>query len=602
MPIFTVGVGSDQQPTNVRVSDLVAPARAYPGDSYTVTGFVQSQRPADVAPGDVKGAGVIVDVELLSRQSEGESAGAEPSPWQVEARQQVTLGTQGEVLPVKFELTPQEIGRRTLRFCVEAPEGDHHSADDYREVDIEIVDRKTRVLILAGGPTREYRFLRNQLYRDRSSSVDVLLQSARGGISQEADKLLDDFPTSREEMFDYDCLLAFDPDWRALTPAQVDLLEQWVAEQGGGLIVIAGPVFTGTMIGGWVEDPAMAKIRALYPVEFHRRFSVLEERAYVAEEPWPLEFTHEGLEAEYLWLDNAATAGRVPTGRGIADVSATPWAGFQGVYSFAPVKGPKPAATVLAWFSDPRAAQAGEQPVYFAAQFYGSGRVFYIGSGEMWRLRRLDETYFEQLYTKLVRHVSQGRLSRGSSRGVLLLGQDRYLLGNTVEVRAQLTNARLEPLVAEDVALQVVGPQGAVQTVTLRPEASRAGTFAGRFSVLGEGSYRLELLVPESADERLTRRIQVMVPQLERENPQRNDRLLRRIADGTVGKSYVGFGAALGTGGDSLVGQLKDCTRIEIRADEPDPDWERTWRMWMMCALCCLLCGEWLIRRLAKLA
>ena len=67
----------------------------------------------------------------------------------------------------------------------------------------------------------------------------------------------------------------------------------------------------------------------------------------------------------------------------------------------------------------PRRAEAGKEPPYFVEQFYGSGRVFYMGSGEMWRLRRLDPAYFDQFYTKLIRHVSQGRLLRGSSRGVL---------------------------------------------------------------------------------------------------------------------------------------------------------------------------------------
>ena len=57
IPIFTVGLGSDRQPTNVRVSDLAVPARAYPGDHYTVTGYVQAQRMA----------GQVVTVELLSR-------------------------------------------------------------------------------------------------------------------------------------------------------------------------------------------------------------------------------------------------------------------------------------------------------------------------------------------------------------------------------------------------------------------------------------------------------------------------------------------------------------------------------------------------------
>ena len=43
IPIFPVGVGSERRPASVRVNDFKAPARAYPGDRYTVTGFVQAQ-------------------------------------------------------------------------------------------------------------------------------------------------------------------------------------------------------------------------------------------------------------------------------------------------------------------------------------------------------------------------------------------------------------------------------------------------------------------------------------------------------------------------------------------------------------------------------
>ena len=56
------------------------------------------------------------------------------------------------------------------------------------------------------------------------------------------------------------------------------------------------------------------------------------------------------------------------------------------------------------------------------------------------------------------------------------------MLGNTVEVRAQLTNARLDPLVAPNVKLQAIAPDGAAQTVALRPDPVRAGTLCGTVS------------------------------------------------------------------------------------------------------------------------
>jgi hypothetical protein len=586
VPVFAIGIGSDKKPANVRVSDLIAPARAYPGDRFTITAYVQAQEMAKRT----------VSVELLSRKGgSGPATAGQAGTGQVESSQQVILGTDGEVVPVKFEQAPSEIGRRVYCVRVLAPKSDRDPGDNFREADVEVVDRKNRVLLLAGGPTREYQFLRNLLYRDKSSTVDVVLQTAKPGISQDANKILDDFPATREELYQYDCVVAFDPDWQALSSSQTDLLESWVAEQGGGLILVAGPVYMGRVIGGWTQDKSgpMDKIRALYPVEFVRRLMASDDSGYTAEEPWALDFTRAGIEADYLWLGDTASA------------SQQIWAGFKGVYSYFPVQGAKPGAAVLARFSDPRSGQGEDRAPYLLTQFYGSGRVFYMGSGEMWRLRAVDDTHFEHFYTKLIRHVSQGRLLRGSSRGVLLVGQEQYLLGNTVEIRAQLTNAQLHPLEAPGVTVQVIHQEsGSGQTVNLVPDPTRIGTFTGQFNVLKEGSYRLELPVPESDDERLVQTIRVRIPKLESETPQRNDALLSKIAKSTEGEYYLGIEQAVLGAGDKkpLPSLLKDRTRTSVLTEAPNPEWKEHWLRWIMFGLCGVLFLEWLIRRLVKLA
>jgi hypothetical protein len=133
-------------------------------------------------------------------------------------------------------------------------------------------------------------------------------------------------------------------------------------------------------------------------------------------------------------------------------------------------------------------------------------------------------------------------------------------------------------------------------------QRSRAGVFTGQLTVLEEGAYRLELPVPES-DERLLRRIQVALPDLERENPRLNDKLLMRIAEGSQGKYYEGLENALASAGpESLPNMLKDRTKTIIRTAAPDKRWEELWRQWVMLGLCGLLFSEWLIRRLVKLA
>ncbi|HBO43280.1 MAG TPA: hypothetical protein DD670_04985 [Planctomycetaceae bacterium] len=446
------------------------------------------------------------------------------------------------------------------------------------------------MLLLAGGPMREYQFLRGLLHRDESVVLDVLLQSGRPGISQEANQLLDDFPVTREEMYQYDCVIAFDPDWQEFSDEQIALLESWVAEQGGGLIVVAGAVNMGNPVRGWVQDERMGKIRSLYPVTFERRFAGTLD-SYASTDPWPLDFTREGIEAEFFWLADDMAA------------SQQAWGDFSGVYSYYPVAGPKPGATVLARFSDPRVGSDENRPVYAAIQFYGSGRVLYLGSAELWRLRMADEAHFETIYTKMTRHVSQGRLLRGSSRGALLVDRDRYMLGSTVEIRVQLTDARLDPLAAESVALQVVEPSGSVRTVALLADPARLGMFAGRFTVLEEGAYRLELPIPDSDEERLTRRIQVRMPDLEREHPRRNDELLAKLARATDGRYYAGIEAAFSDDTcEELIEQLKDRTKTIILTAGPSRAWQENWLRWFMYITCGLLFVEWLIRRLVKLA
>ncbi len=574
IPIFTVGVGSDRRPANVRVSDLVAPARAYPGDSFKVTGYLQSEGLADRT----------VTVELTSRAA-GEAGRADQG--KVEGSQRVTLGGRGEVVGVTFDMTPAEKGRRMVRLRVKAPPEDSNTSDDQQEVDIEIVDRKTRVLLIASGPTREYTFLRNQLRRDKETVVDIWLQSAPEGISQDAANILTAFPSTPQELFDYDCIVAFDPDWKLLDVSDIDLLERWVAEKAGGLVVLAGPV----QMDRWVQDPRLSKIRGLYPVEFNRRLSLMDEGRFGSTTPWPIDFSREGLEAEFLWLaDNGPRSQQI-------------WGSFPGVFGYYGVRGAKPGATVFARYSDPEAGSGDQRPVYMAGQFYGAGRVFYEGSGEIWRLRALNDNYFDQFYTKLIRHVSQGRLLRGSSRGMLLVDRDRYLLGATVVVRAQLSNAQFEPLDLPSVALQIIRPDTTDTSLQLMADPARKGMYVGQFTALEEGTYRLEMLVPDSGGEELTRRIQVKVPDLERENPERNDALLSEIAKRSGGLYYVGAEAVLGAQGvPPLVNQLRDQTEVTYLAGVTDRQFEHDWMQGLLVLICGALCVEWLIRRLSKLA
>ena len=202
--------------------------------------------------------------------------------------------------------------------------------------------------------------------------------------------------------------------------------------------------------------------------------------------------------------------------------------------------------------------------------------------------------------------MSEGRLLRDSSRGVLLLDKDRCSLGETVTIRASLTDSQHQPVTDEEVDAIVTRPDGTRSTVELRRlrEGSRDGVFTGQFVAAMQGDFRVELVVPDSERlEILTRDLRARMPDLEVEHPQRNDALLSELAVKTSGNYFVGLDAAIGSADEPPL-----CAAIVPQDQEtylpgtPDLSFERRLMSWLLGLICGALCLEWLLRRLYRLA
>ena len=87
------------------------------------------------------------------------------------------------------------------------------------------------------------------------------------------------------------------------------------------------------------------------------------------------------------------------------------------------------AGLVYALFSDPT-TDGGSLPIYLTSHFYGAGKVYFQAGWR--RLRSESDAYFDTYYTKLVRWVSEGRLLRDSTRGVMLVDNSKAMIGDTI--------------------------------------------------------------------------------------------------------------------------------------------------------------------------
>lgn len=567
--MITVGVGGTEPPINLQITDVQAPTDVQAGDLYELSAFLTGQSLA----------GRQVEVELLVQPEQG------PGEAQLVAQQSATLLEDGVPVEVKFTQRPTIAGR--FRYVVRArPTSrvvEFNEEDNQTTVAVNVSDKPTRVLLVAGGPMRDYQFVRNLLFRHKSVDVDVLLQTAGAGTSQESNAMLAAFPATREQLYEYDVVIAFDPDWNALPAEGLQALNTWVFQEAGGVIFVAGDVFTQQLSLNPGVDPTsdpLQPVKELLPVLLGSYFAAARFDQD-SSQPWPVQLTSEGKGAEFLQLtDDPLT-------------SLKRWSEFPGFFRCYPTQGPKAGATVYARFADPRAAA--DYPILLAGQFFGQGRTMYLGSGELWRLRSTGDEEYDRFWIKALREVGQGRLKRGAKRGLLMPESRRVLLGQTVRVRSRLLDGQYQPVSATEIPLVIYDPSGKPLSPPRKmvKDPARAGEFTGDFRVSLPGVYQLEVAIPDSRDH-LHEEITVTLPKLEDENTRQNVKVLSDLARDTGG-AYL----TLAEAAEKIPELLPDRGEQFDIPERLRTLWDRDWVLYLLVGLLSL---EWLTRKLLKLA
>lgn len=553
VPVFTVGLGVAQSIPNLRLVDVLAPTRVQPDDEFPVRVAIDGENlPAGQA------ASVILQVQRPGEQPEDLPA------QQINLIQGTGKQTRGTA---EFRIAnPKKIiGDWKFKSRVVALKGERTRADNATDeaTVVKVEERKLNVLLFASAATREYQFVRSLLVREKDKfDFSICLQSAQNGTVQDVDpkKLLDRFPTELRahdedpnNLGNYDVIVSFDPDWRYLlaqeegsarTSSQ-ELLRKWVQDLGGGMVMIAGPVHTFNL----VRDPQLQLVQSLFPVIFDDSPEALHILDRSNQEPWALNWDPGAASHPFFDLTDSGERSRFFEGWELffdsqrsGETSLAELPSTRGFFSYFPVKQVRPGAQVLARYGDPnRKAQTpnGERQPFFVFSKPGKGSVFYIGSGETYRLRSFSEKYHERFWTKLLRSLGKKESSRG-----LLMVSSRYSEGDPVLVEAELLDNDLRPLAADSrtpVLLKVNAPAGVEvpkewkDGLPMAADKGKPGAFSARFLVKNAGKYSVELRVPGSGEKLPPAHFVVETSDPERDDTRPDHALLHRLASVSQG-------------------------------------------------------------------
>ena len=239
VPIFPVGVGSEQPVRDLQLYDLLVDDVAFVNDPINLSAKVKN---FGINSGSISVA--------LKEAKTGVAL----------ATRQFPINPKKESQKIELTFTPTKPGLFEFVFEVKPVKGEVNQKNNQQVGQVSVLDQKIRVLLVDSVPRYEYRYLKHLLERDKTIELRSILQESDLEYSSEDATALDYFPVKKEDLYQYDVVILGDADPAYFSQAVFENLDQFVREKGGGLIVVAGPRFS-------PQAYANTKLEGLLPVE-----------------------------------------------------------------------------------------------------------------------------------------------------------------------------------------------------------------------------------------------------------------------------------------------------------------------------------------------
>ena len=499
-PIFGVAIGRRHQPFNVQLQQVQAPRHAFVQDPVAIRAAVR-----------LSGATQPLTVRLhLYRQNANGSRGA------VLASKSVRLSPSQAVTPVQLVFHPDEPGHYQFMLGITPVPGQlTRRGDAASGISTDVVQAKIKVLYVDGYPRWEYRYLKNDLLREKTVQLSCLLLSADNAFAQEGNLPINRFPDTQKELDRYDVLLLGDVDPDYFSAKQQDLILHFVGHHGGGFGMIAGPYYAPNAY----RSTPLAQLLPIVPDDASN--PALQPPP---NQPFELHLTDAGRNSTVFQFFSSEKAN-------LQQVAHLP-----PLYWYQPVLGLQASAAVLADLPS-RTINGRPMPLLVLGR-YGAGRTMFSAIADTWRWRYYhDSPLYKSYWLEMVRLLDRSRAFGQASSMSMTVPSRHVEAGSPVTVSLKVRDPILQSQMPQQVRLNLVNAAGAVmQPVMLSRVGAGAGKYEGTVTLWRSGDYQIAAPAGELPKSVPAIHLTASLPNREFANPTADPQGLARLVAGTGGK------------------------------------------------------------------
>jgi uncharacterized membrane protein len=504
IPVHTVGFGRERAAHDVELDDVVVAPRAL-ADSRLAAKITFHQR-------GYAGAKINLTVRDVST---GQA--------KVLAARTVTLGPDGNLQTETLMFDIGGAGARTLQIAAVPLPGEENTANNILTRVVNVGSDARRILYIEGEPRWEFKFIRQAEEDDRMVQIASMVRTSenkiyRQGIS-DPKELASGFPSRPEDLFVYQGLIIGSVEAGYFTPAQQELIREFVDRRGGGLLLLGGQFSLAD--GGWNAT----KLTDLFPTTLPTQAGTFHREADPRNGT-----THTTAELAPAGVDSIIT-------RLVDDpaANAAKWKALPYLMDYEDPGTPKPGAARLADMITPE----GRKLPLLITENFGRGRTAIMATGGSWRWQMsspLGDTAHDLFWQQLLRWL----VSDTPGHVAASVPAQMLLDNGAVTITADVRDREYNPAPDAKVEAHILGPSGVSALVEMTPVPDNPGQFQGAWSAPKTGAYLTEVTAVRNATElgRDVLTFQRMDGVAENFHTEQNRDLLERLATQTGGQYW----------------------------------------------------------------